>query len=100
VIPAGDYVIALDLGSPPMAVIRNAATGITAATVALPIRDTSISGDSALLIVTRGRQQVIHSFRVAELGVVFVSDPALAHGQEVREEARKTHIVPVTVAKK
>ncbi len=47
----------------------------------------------------RGSQQVVHSFRLAELGQTFIYDPALANRREV-EEARQSQAVPVIVAKK
>jgi hypothetical protein len=58
------------------------------------------TGETALLIGMRGTQRVIHSFRVAELGVVFISDSQLAHGRGIHQEVGKTQAVPVIVAKK
>jgi len=90
VLPAGDYLLSITTtGNPAMVVIQDAKSHRCYA-----------PGESALLIGTRGTQRVIHSLRVAELGVVFVSDPALAHGRTVREEARETQVVPVLQAKK
>lgn len=104
VLPAGDYVIELDLTSamgsgPSMAVIRNAASGKRVAFVSSAIVDGGASGGSALLIASRGKHRVVHSFRVTELGEVFIYDPALARGRIV-EEARSTEAVPVLQAKK
>lgn len=102
VLPAGDYTLSLDAGSgkSAMAIIRNANTGRTVAVVTPLIREDGAEGPSALLIGQRGMQSVVHSFRVAELGLVFISDPELAHGGEVREEARRTKVVPVFIAQK
>jgi hypothetical protein len=100
VLPAGDYLLSITTtGNPAMVVIQDAKSGRRVASVAPPIRQDA-TGESALLIGTRGTQRVIHSLRVAELGVVFVSDPALAHGRAVREEARETQVVPVLQARK
>lgn len=99
-LPAGDYQLSITTtGNPTMVIIRDAKSGRHVASVAPPIRQDA-TGESALLIGTRGTQRVIHSLRVAELGVVFISDPALAHGRPVREEARETQVVPVLQAKK
>jgi hypothetical protein len=100
VLPAGDYLLSMTaMGSPAMVVVREARSGKNVAMVALPLKDASTTGRTALLVATRGTQQVIYSFRVADLGVVFVSDPALAHAERV-VEAHKTQLVPVVVAKK
>jgi hypothetical protein len=60
----------------------------------------SAEGSSALLIGALGTKRVVHSLRVAELGLVFTSDPALARELEGQEEARQLQAVPVVVAKK
>jgi hypothetical protein len=100
VLPAGDYLLSITtIGSPTMVIIQDAKSGRRVASVAPPIRQDA-TGESALLVGTRGRQRVIHSLRVAELGVVFISDPALAHGRGVREEARNTQVIPVLQAKR
>lgn len=100
VLPAGDYLVSLPTsGGDIVATVRDARSKRTVAWVALPSRGDINAGSSALLVATRGTQQVIYSFRVAELGVVFVSDPALAHAERVGE-AHKPQSVPVVVAKK
>jgi hypothetical protein len=102
VLPAGDYLIALDRGNstgPAIAVIRNVATGRPVAMVSSAIVDTGANGESALLTASRGKQWVVYSFQVAELGKVFVYDRALANGAAT-EGAETTQAVPVTVAKK
>jgi hypothetical protein len=98
ILPAGDYLLSITTtGSPAMVVIQGAKSHKQVATVAFQTRDTT-NGETALLVGILGTQRVIHSFRVAELRVVFISDPALARGGRV-EEAHKTQVVPVIVAK-
>ena len=100
VLPAGDYRLSITTtGSPAMVAVYDTKTGKKVATEAFQTRDKSTSDQSALLLDTVGTQQVIHSLRVAELGVVFISDPALARGRS-SEQARKTQVVPVVLAKK
>jgi len=103
VLSAGDYRLSImTTMSPAMVAVYDKKTGKQVATEVFQTRDKSTSGQTALLLDTVGTQQVIHSFRVAELGVVFISDPALARGRS-SEEARKTQVapvVPVVLAKK
>jgi len=100
VLPAGDYLVSLPtMGADVVAKVRDARSGRTVARVALPSRGGITAGGSALLVATRGTQQVIYSFRVAELGVTFISDPDLARAGGVGE-AHKSQAVPVVVAKK
>ncbi len=99
-LPAGDYVIALDnITEPCIASIRNAANGQPVAFVSSGIAEDSGKGGSALLVASRGGHRVVHSFRVAELGEVFIYDRALARGGST-EEARNAEAVPVLQAKK
>jgi hypothetical protein len=101
VLPAGDYLLSIrTTGSPTIITIQDAKTGKWVAMVAPQFRGTTTARESALLVSIRGSQRVIHSFRVAELGVVFISDSALAHEQTILGDASKTQIVPVIVAKK
>jgi hypothetical protein len=101
VLPAGDYLLSITTtGNPAIVIIEDAKTGRRVATVAPSIREYAAGGKSALLIGHRGTQVVVHSFRAAELGMVFISDPALAHERAVRKEARETQVVPVLQAKK
>ncbi len=100
VLPAGHYLVSLPtMGADVVAMVRDARSRRIVARVALPSRDEVNAGSSALLVATRGTQQVIYSFRVAELGVVFITDPALASAGRVGE-AHKPQSVPVVVAKK
>jgi hypothetical protein len=100
VIPAGDYQLSITAtGLPSTVVIRNATSGNTVAKLFLQVRESSTTGESELLIGTRGKQRVIYALRVPQLGMVFVSDPALARAGR-QAEARKTQVVPVVVAAK
>jgi hypothetical protein len=101
VLPAGDYLLSIrTTGSPTILTIQDAKTGRWVAMVAPQFRRTTTARETALLISARGSQRVIHSFRVAELGVVFISEPALAREQSIGEDAGETQIVPVIMAKK
>lgn len=100
VLPAGDYVVALNCSSGPcIAMIRNATSGKPVAFVSSPIVDGGANGGSALLIASRGKRRVVHSFRVSELGEVFIYDRALASGRAT-EEARNPESIQVQVAQK
>jgi hypothetical protein len=100
VLPAGDYQLSIaNTGLPSMVVIRDATSGKTVAKLFPQVRELSTTGESELLVGTRGKQRVIYSLRVHELGMVFISDPALARGESVGE-ALKTQVVPVIVATK
>jgi hypothetical protein len=101
VLPAGDYLFSLPtIGVPAMVIVQDAKSGRTVALVAPAIRQDSAEGESALFVGTRGAQRVIYSLRVSQLGVVFISDPALARGKRTAEEARKTDVIPVLQAKR
>ncbi len=62
-------------------------------------RQDSTEGASELLIRTEGKQRVVYSLRLVELGEAFVYEHPPAHGRAV-EEAHQTKTVPVLVAKK
>ena len=102
VLPAGDYVITLDHGigvGPATVLIRNAASGKSVGIVPSPVADGSADGGDALLTASRGSHWVVESFRVAELGKVFIYGRARAR-ERGSEEASKTETVPVLQAKK
>jgi hypothetical protein len=100
VLPAGEYNLTIDPSSlPSRAVVTDAKSGRKIASVLSAISEDAPKGDSALLIGQRGNQRVIYSFRLAEVGQVFIYDPALAHGRGVLE-ANNTETVPVLDAKK
>jgi hypothetical protein len=99
VLPAGDYTLTFLHGHmATMLVVREAKSGRTVAYESIDIREDGATGESALFIGARGRQRVVSSLRLTELGEVFIYDPALAHGRYV-EEARQTQAVPVLAAK-
>ena len=102
VLPAGEYVITLDHGigvGPATFFIRNAASGKSVGIVQSPIADSSADGTDSLLTASRGNRWVVQSFRVTELGRVFVYERPRAAGRRT-EEATKTETVPVLQAKK
>jgi hypothetical protein len=98
VLPAGHYTLTFDNKMPNMLVIRDASSLRGAGYVSANNRQDSAGGESALLIAVRGSQQVVHSFRAAELGQTFIFDRELA--RRAVEEARQKQDVPVVVAKK
>ncbi len=101
-LPSGDYVLTFEyvtMHEPPTAVVRDAKSLRIVAYEPLGIREDSTKGDSALLIATRRGRRIIHSLRIAQLGQVFVYDPALAHAHVV-EQVGDTPVVPVVVAEK
>jgi hypothetical protein len=100
VLRAGDYELSIvSTGLPSMVVIRDAASGSKVATLFPRVRELSATGENELLLGTQGRRRVIYSLRLPELGMAFISDPALARGAE-NEGAGKKQVVPVIVAAK
>jgi len=100
VLSPGDYIISMEApASPSDAVVRDAKSHRIVAQLAFPIKEDAGLGESALLIGGQGRQRVVYSFRAAELGTTFVSDPSLAHRRAGREEARQAQAIPVLQAK-
>jgi len=99
VLPPGHYIVTFDSHMSHLLVVRDAKSLRAIAYEPSNNRQDSGEGGSALLIGTRGSQQIVHSFRLAELGETFIYDPALASRRAV-EEARQAQTVPVIVAKK
>ncbi len=98
VLPAGDYQLTFAPGDTPgMLSIRDAKSLRPVAFEPVNIREDSKQGKSALLIGTHGRQHVVYSLRIAELGKTFVYERPSARAVE---EARKAQAVPVLVATK
>ena len=62
-------------------------------------REDSHQGASVLLVGTHGKQRIVYSLTIAELGESFVYQRPPAHNGEL-EEARNSQVVPLTVAKK
>jgi len=99
VLPAGDYELSINSTAlPAVVVVRDARNGKTVAMLFPQVRELSTTGESELLIGTRGKQRVIYSLRAPQLGMVFISDPALARGEKL--DARETQTVPVIIARK
>lgn len=99
VLPAGEYVLAFTHDQTPGFIsIRDAKTLRNVAYEPTSIREDA-NGESALVISARGRQHVVESLRIKELGETFVYQRPSAPRQET-EEARRTQTVPILVAKK
>jgi hypothetical protein len=99
VLPAGNYLFTFsDDSTHPTVVVRGANTFRTVAFERVDVQESGAKGESALLIGTRGERRVVHSLRIAELGQVFVYDPALANARVV-EEVRQSRAIPIVVAK-
>jgi hypothetical protein len=98
-LPAGHYVFQItnnDVYS--VVIVRKAETRKFVAYERVDFKQSSTSNKSALLISTRGGQQIVYSLRIAELGQVFVCDPKLA-GEAARTlQARNNSEVPLLVA--
>ena len=65
-----------------------------------PRTKSEAQGKSALLIAGKSNQRVVHSLRLAELGEVFIYEPALARGAENVREAQIVQTLPIVVAKR
>ncbi len=102
-IPAGEYFLRVDyVAAVTLVTIQEAKSNKTIAILRVPSLEGSNNKQegSALLIAGRGRQRIVHSLRLAELGEVFIYEPALAHGRGAIEEVRSQQAVPVIAAKK
>jgi hypothetical protein len=99
-LPAGEYLIRFeDVQTRVFVVIRDAKSGKDVAYLA-PVTNSEAQGKSALLIAEVGNQQVVHSLRLAELGEVFIYEPALARRAEDVREAHKAQTLPIVAAKR
>jgi|GEM_PF-1113032 len=101
ILPAGEYRLRVDhVTTNTFVTIEQAKSGKKVAMVLSFIveDDKNTKDGSALLIASKGGQRIVHSLKLAELGEVFIYDPALARGQGTIE-ARKTQAVPVVAAK-
>lgn len=99
VLPPGSYVFKVTNNDVyPVLIVRKAKTLEFVAYERVDFTQSSTNGKSALLIGTKGGQQVVHSVRIAELGQVFVCDPALANEAAHAYVARQSQDVPVLVA--
>lgn len=98
VLPAGNYTLTFDNHLSNMLVLRDAESGRAIAYEPAYNAQHSTESGSALLIGVRGSEQVVHSFRLAELGQTFIYDRTLA--RRAVEEARQPQAIPVIVARK
>ncbi len=102
-LPAGDYLLRVEyVNSATFATIQEAKSRKIVAIVLSSISDDNknIEEGNALLIGTRDGQSVVHSLRLAELGMVLVYDRPLARARREIEEAHNNQAVPVTSAMK
>ncbi len=100
-LPAGDYLIKIkSTGSPMIALVRSTSGKSAVTYVMNGSVDTDPRGQNALLIGTRNGKNIVHSLAIADLGVVLVYDPGLAHEKPSAEEARANRSVPIVSAKK
>jgi len=96
---AGNHRFTLNPSSAPgKAVITDATSRKRVGIVVSAIFEDGTKEESALVVGRRGNQHVIYSFRVAELGEVFVCAPGLRHDRRVRE-ANNTETVRVNSSK-
>ena len=100
VLPAGEYLLRFeDVQTGVFVVIQGAKSGKGIAYLA-PKTKSQAQGKSALLIAEVGNRWVVHSLRLAELGEVFIYEPALARGAEDVREAHKVQTLPVVAVKR
>ena len=99
VLPAGEYLLRFeDVQTRVFVVIQDATSGKDVAYLA-PKTKSEAQGKSALLILDKSNQRVVHSLRLAELGEVFIYEPALARGAGDVREAHKVQTLPIVAAK-
>ena len=100
VLPAGEYLLRFeDVLTGVFVVIQDAKSGKGIAYLA-PKTKSEAQGKSALLIADKSNQRVVHSLRLAELGEVFIYEPALARGAENVREAQVVQTLPIVAAKR
>ena len=100
VLPAGEYLLRFeDVRTRVFVVIQDAKSGKEVAYLA-PKTKSEAQGKSALLIADKSNQRVVHSLRLAELGEVFIYEPALARGAENVREAQVMQTLPIVAAKR
>jgi len=96
VLSPGDYLLSVDFSTVPMIATIRSKDGKRVAVVTSGLADNDAKGESALLIVTKGRQSTVHSLRMTEAGLVLIFEPKLAREEAIRE-ARQNQSVPVIV---
>ena len=100
VLRPGDYTLTIkSTGSPMIALVRTA-DGDPVTYVMNGSLSGHTNGVNALLIKEKGGQLIVHSLALADLGVVLIYEPSLAHEKPLVQEARNAQSVPVTSANK
>ena len=101
VLPAGEYTLSIGgTHLSEMVTIRKADGGRTVGFVLPRSLEESTEGSSELLIAAQGMEHVVYSFRVPQLGLILISDPALAREQAFSQIAGQRQSIPVSYAKK
>ncbi len=99
ILPAGEYLVRfVDVQTRVFVVIQDAKSGKDVAYLS-PVTSSEARGTSALFITDEG-ERVVHSLRVAELGEIFIYQPALLRGTEDIREAHKVQTLSIVEAKK
>ena len=100
VLPPGEYLLRFeDVQTRVFVVIQDAKSGKGIAYL-VPKTKSKAQGKSALLIADKSNQRVVHSLRLAELGEVFIYEPALARRAENVREAQIVQTLPIVAAKR
>ena len=98
VLPPGNYTITIKSTTLPVIALVQKDDGHAAIRVMSGVRDVKTNGVNALLVKEKDGQPTVHSLSLAQLGMVLVYDPSLAH--ETVQEARVNRSVPVLWARK
>jgi len=100
-LPAGGYSIQIDSTKSPMIALIRSTSGKSKVTYVMNGSvDTDPKGQNTLLITARNGKNTVHSLAIADLGVVLVYDPGLAHEKPAVQEAQVEQAVPVVSAQK
>lgn len=97
VLPPGDYLVEFPPETPGILVIRDAKKLRVVAIENTYNREDSAGRRGALLISIKGREHVVYTLTVAELGETFIYHRV---PERQAEEARNTLTIPVLVAQK
>ena len=98
VLQPGNYTITIKSTTLPVIAIVQKVDGHEAIWLMSGVRDEKTNGVNALLIKEKDGQPTVHSLSLAQLGMVLVYDPSIAH--EAVQEAHVSQSVPVLWAKK
>ena len=100
VLQPGNYTITIKSLSIPTIALVTKVDGDAFTYVMSGARNGNTNGVNALLIKEKDGQLTVHSLALADLGMVLIYEPALAHERPVIQEARSARAVAVTSAKK